>query len=344
MKPARPTAGALLAAALALVALPACHPTSVQIWKPVPPPKDAEAFEVERVRDVEYYEGKAPDPHKNHLDLYLPKGKKNYPVVVLVHGGSWVMGDNRRYGLVSSVGEFLASQGVGAAVPNYRLSPAVKHPEHVKDVARAVAWVRDHVGERGGDPNRLFLVGHSAGGHLVSLLATDEKYLREVGLRSSDLRGVVSVSGVYRIPSGNLDVALGGGSARAVRLDEVAPVRGPNPRYLGAISSTPGLPLSINFFKPAFGDDPKVREDASPLAHVRPALPPFLIVTAEKDLPTLTGPAGEFHRAILASGGDSEFLNVPKRNHNSVMYSAVEADDPVARAMLAFIRKNGGDH
>lgn len=330
---------AVLACAV-LASVPACHPTSIQLWKPAPPAA-ADAVEVERFRDVTYYDGKDADSFRHRLDLYLPKGKKDYPVVVLVHGGAWMMGDNRHYGLYSSVGAYLASRGVGVALPNYRLSPGVKHPEHVKDVARAVAWVRANIARRGGDPERLFLAGHSAGGHLVSLLATDETYLKAEGMTAADLRGVISVSGVYRIPTGKLDLALGGDSMHAFRLDAVAPLRGEGGRFLRALSGGPGLPLRLNVYGPAFGNDPKVREQASPLSHARPGRPPFLIVAAEKDLPTLTGPAGEFHRALKKEGCESTFLHVPGRNHNSVIFSAIESNDPVAKAMLDFIERHG---
>src|SRR5262249_23495909 len=156
----------------------------------------------------------------------IPKGKSGYPVVVLVHGGAWMMGDNRCCGLYSSVGKFLASRGVGAVLPNYRLSPGVRHPEHVKDIARAVAWTRAHIAEYGGRPDRLFLAGHSAGAHLVSLLATDETYLNAEGLRIADIKGVIAVSGVYRIPPGTLELSLGGITPAALRLDEIVPLRG----------------------------------------------------------------------------------------------------------------------
>src|SRR5205085_8307946 len=141
-----------------------------------PGPLPPDAYPVERVQDVAYYNGPEADNHRHRLDLFLPKNKINCPVAILIHGGSWIMGDNRCCGLYSTVGEFLASQGIGAVLPNYRLSPGVKHPEHIKDLARAFAWTRRHIAEYGGRADQLFLMGHSAGGHLVSLLATDEQY------------------------------------------------------------------------------------------------------------------------------------------------------------------------
>src|SRR5262245_48410044 len=175
---------------LALVG-PGCRVTDVPLWRPGEPPADVCPVEV--VREVAY-----GDARRHRLDLFLPKGKTDYPVVVLVHGGAWMLGDNRCCGLYSSVGEFLAGQGVGAVLINYRLSPGVKHPEHVRDVARAVAWTREHIAGYGGRPDQLFLLGHSAGGHLVSLLATDEKYLKAEGLDPAHTRGVIAISGVYR--------------------------------------------------------------------------------------------------------------------------------------------------
>src|SRR5207302_11378690 len=145
-----------------------CHASSLPLWAPAEPPA-ADAFAVRQVRDISYYQGARGDEFRHRLDLYLPKGKKDYPVAVLIHGGAWVMGDNRCCGLYSAVGEFLASRGVGVALPNYRLSPGVKHPEHVKDVARAFAWARTHIADLGGCPSQVFLAGHSAGGHLAAL-------------------------------------------------------------------------------------------------------------------------------------------------------------------------------
>lgn len=322
--------------AVTLVWYAGCAATSLPLWRPAGPPADA--CEVREVRGIAYGGPKGAG-FRHRLDLFVPKGKKDYPVVVLVHGGAWVMGDNRCCGLYSSVGQFLASRGVGAVLPNYRLSPRVRHPEHVKDVARAVAWARSHIAEHGGSPERLFLCGHSAGGHLVALLAADETYLKAEGLTAADVKGVIALSGVYRIPPGRVDVTLGGATERAFRLDEVVPVRGgaragPNTRL--------ALPLSVNVYGPAFGDDPEVRENASPLSHVRPGLPPFLIVTAEKDLPTLAGMAEELRQALVRRGCEATLLRAPGRNHNSVMFRAVSADDPVARAMLAFIRRHAG--
>ncbi len=230
--------------------------------------------------------------------MFLPKGKQDYPVVILVHGGAWIMGDNRCCGLYSSVGEFLASQGIAAVLPNYRLSPGVKHPEHIKDLARASSpWTKNHIAEHGGRADEIFLMGHSAGGHLVALLTTDEKYLQAQGCRSTDIKGVIGLSGVYRIPPGKMAVHLGGRSEDSFHLDEMTPLRGTSAASKPAESGGGGLPVSVDVFGPVFGEDPAARLAASPLHYVRPGLPPFLFLNAEKDLPLLPKMAEEMHEA-----------------------------------------------
>jgi acetyl esterase/lipase len=156
--------------------------------------------EIEVQRDIAYYDGADADKEGHKLDVYSPKGAKNRPVVLFVHGGAWVLGNRDLFGLHAGMGRMFARHGVVAVVANYRLSPKVKHPEHIKDVARAFAWMARNAGRYGGSSDRLFLCGHSAGGHLVSLLATDEKYLKAEKRSFKDIKGVMSISGVYEIP------------------------------------------------------------------------------------------------------------------------------------------------
>jgi acetyl esterase/lipase len=327
----------ILLVAIAGLCIPACRVTDLPIWEEKQP---VAQNEITRIRDVCYFKTE-DDSFRHQLDLYLPKGQKDFPVVVLIHGGAWIMGDNRCCGLYSSVGEFLAAQGIGAVLPNYRLAPGVQHPEQIKDVARAFAWTRNHIANYGGNPDKLFLAGHSAGGHLVALLATDERYLKAEGLGAADIKGVVAVSGVYRIPPGVMAATWGGTRPTSFRIDEISPLRDPGSQsVIGAAMQ--GLPLKLNVFAPAFGNDPKMREDASPVNHVRPGLPPFLIFCAERDLPTLPGMAEEFHKKLLENGCNAKFLRIANRNHNSVMFHAIAEGDPVGNAIRGFVRGSTG--
>ena len=135
------------------------------------------------------------DGHQS-LDVHVPKTTSagGAPVMVFVHGGAWDAGSKEDYRFV---GAALATRGYVAVVPGYRIYPKVRFPLFVEDAAQAVAWARTHAAEYGGDPRRLFLMGHSAGAHIVMLLALDEHYLQAAGMSSSDLRGVIGLSGPY---------------------------------------------------------------------------------------------------------------------------------------------------
>jgi acetyl esterase/lipase len=201
-----------------------------------------------------------------------------------------------------------------------------------------VAWTRKHIAKYGGDPERLYLLGHSAGGHLVSLLATDDSYLRAEGLKRSDIKGVISASGVYRVPPGPMRLTLGGAGPKGVGVDQQWPPRGDPLVSLDFL--LPRLTVTVDIAEAAFGPDPKERAKASPLTHIQAGLPPFLLLTAAHDLPTLAESAEEFHRALLREGCSCRLLKLDKRNHNSLLFSAIRPDDPAARAILEFIKKN----
>jgi acetyl esterase/lipase len=168
-------------------------------------------YEIRVERDIAYYTGEGADKARHKLDIYLPKGKQDIPVVLFVHGGAWMLGDkdNSFFGVHRAVGKMFAGQGVATVVINYRLSPSVMHPEHVKDVARAFAWTHENIKKYGGRPDQIFLCGHSAGGHLVSLLATDETYLKAHGLSFKDIKGVISMSGVYGLADNMFNEVFG---------------------------------------------------------------------------------------------------------------------------------------
>jgi arylformamidase len=168
-----------------------------------------ERYGVRTIKDVPYYEGPGADKVKHRLDLFLPRGRQDFPVVFFVHGGAWLHGDKSFLGIYSAIGSTLARQGIGTVVINYRLSPAVRHPEHIKDVARAFAWTYRHIGEYGGRPDQIFVAGHSAGAHLIALLATDERYLKAEGLSPLVIKGAIPLSGVYRIPEGVFPMVFG---------------------------------------------------------------------------------------------------------------------------------------
>lgn len=144
---------------------------------------------------------------RQRLDLYRPSQAApadGYPVVVFFYGGSWREGSRSDYRFV---GQALAARGVMALLPDYRLYPDVDWRGVLRDSAAAVAWARREVAARGGNPERIVLVGHSAGGYNAAMLALDRRWLAEQGLEPTQLAGWAGLAGPYDfVPIENPDV------------------------------------------------------------------------------------------------------------------------------------------
>ena len=130
------------------------------------------------------------------FDVYVPRRPKpRAPVAVFLYGGSWQSGNKRLYGFV---GRSLASRGIITVIADYRVYPEVRYPSFLRDNALAVAFTKRHALDWGGDPGRLFLIGHSAGAYNAAMLALDRRWLGEVCLDPRrDVAGVVGLAGPY---------------------------------------------------------------------------------------------------------------------------------------------------
>ncbi|OYO27658.1 alpha/beta hydrolase [Janthinobacterium sp. PC23-8] len=132
---------------------------------------------------------------RQKLDVYAPKHHAGLaPVVVFFYGGNWNSGGRADYAFV---GHALASRGYVAVIADYRLYPQVHYPEILQDAARAVAWTSLEVRRYGGDPARLFVMGHSAGAYNAAMVALDASWLARHGMRQQDLRGWIGLAGPY---------------------------------------------------------------------------------------------------------------------------------------------------
>lgn len=172
--------------------------------------------EVEVIADQSYASVTTPDlkksqNQKNNLDIYIAdhsplsseeratdnQTQKNLaPVFLFIHGGGLMIGDKKDIALL---GHKFASLGYTTVLVNHRLSPGASHPEHINDIAAAFAWVNQNIEQYGGDPQRIFVAGHSSGGYLAMLLASDPRYLLPFSLTPQDIRGVIPVSGFFFI-------------------------------------------------------------------------------------------------------------------------------------------------
>jgi len=203
--------------------------------------KDIEIF-----KDIPYAKIKGTDPNLTSLDIYTPVIGEDCPVLVFVHGGFWIQGDK---GDLNYKAKAFTKAGWILVNINYRLSPDVMHPVHAQDVAKAIAWVYYNISDYHGDPQGIFVMGHSSGAHLAALVATDEHYLKEEGIGLEVLKGIILLeSAYYDIPK--------------------------------RIASEP---YNRTIHQMVFGNDPELWYDASPINHVAEDkdIPSFLLVHTE---------------------------------------------------------------
>ena len=193
-----------------------------------------------------------PAEERQVLDVYSPPNAKNLPVVFWIHGGGWQGGDKTDVQIKPKV---FTDKGFVFVSTNYRLLPSVDMATIVRDVAKSIRWVHDHIAEYGGDPNRLFVMGHSAGAQLAALICTDERYLKAEGLSLAIIKGCVPVDGdTYDVPA----------------IIETAETR----------RRVHGLPQAKFGHREKFGNDPAKHRDFSAVTHVAKdkGIPPFLIL------------------------------------------------------------------
>ncbi|HEY9714278.1 MAG TPA: alpha/beta hydrolase [Chroococcales cyanobacterium] len=230
-------------------------------------------------RDIAY--GKAP---LEKLDIYTAKdmtGKPAMPILIFAHGGGWYRGD-KMLGDHENKSCSYVGEGVIFVSVDYRLAPDVVHPKEVEDIAAAIAWVKNHAREFNGDPDRIFLMGHSAGAHLVDLVATNDKYLQATGLSLADIKGVISLD------TASLDLTD--------RLKE------------GSFESKLVGPMIVR----AFGTNPAVLKDASPTLNLEKGknYPPFLMFCGSQRVSCVEQHA-KFARRLQALGGQVTVRSVP---------------------------------
>lgn len=145
------------------------------------------------------------------LDVYAPVGADGEaPVVLFAHSGWPKLADKKHFAVI---GQILASRGFVTVIPDFHVFPNCRYPDFVQDIAKAAAWARDHGASYGGDPKRLFLVGHSGGAYVSAMLALDPQWLTGEGMTPGDIRGVVGISGPYDflpLPQAAANAVFGG--------------------------------------------------------------------------------------------------------------------------------------
>lgn len=144
---------------------------------------------MESVKNIEYIDEntKGFDTRRHRLDIYTTGNEKPSKVLIFIHGGSWSQGSKDIY---KKLGENLAKKGIVSVLINYRLAPQVMISEMASDCAAAVKWVKENIGRYGGDKKNIFLMGHSAGGHLSALITMNNEWFKELKT-SSPIKGCI---------------------------------------------------------------------------------------------------------------------------------------------------------
>jgi acetyl esterase/lipase len=237
------------------------------------------------------------------LDFY-PAPKPGGPIVIFIHGGAWMFGDKDQ--ATAAKPEFLTSHGYAFATIDYRLVPKVTVADEARDVAAAVAALRKRAAALGFDPDRIALVGHSAGAHLAALVATDPSYLSDAGVPMSAIRAVSLLDGA------GYDV----------------------PRQIGMAG-----PLLKRMYLRAFGTDPAGQQALSPTLHAAsPNADAFQIfhIASRADSGTQ---AEELAAALNQAGTSARAITVEGRNHGQLNAMIGAEGDKTSADLLAFLRE-----
>src|SRR5262245_38447597 len=263
----------------------------------------AQAMRIER--DIAYAE---PKNERQLLDVYAPQTGANLPVVLWVHGGGWMRGSKNEVGHKPAA--FLEKGFVFVAV-NYRFIPNVTMDVIVRDVARSVGWVHANISRYGGDSNRLFLMGHSAGAQLVALLCADTRYIEAERVPRTSIKGCVPVDGdTYDVP---LQVATA--NARYKSLKQPPPKMG---------------------YAEKFGSLEPQRE-LSAVNHVAPnrGIPPFLLIHVADHTDT-TAQAYRLWAALDQAGVSAKLFGAEGTDHVKLDRDLGAAGDPATQALFLF--------
>lgn len=246
------------------------------------------------------------------LDVYSPTNARDLPVVFWIHGGGWQTGDKAD---VQVKPQAFMEKGLVFVSTNYRLLPSVDMATIVRDIAKSIHWVHDHIAEYGGDPKRLLIMGHSAGAQLAALVCTDDRYLKAEGLSLTIIKGCVPVDGdTYDVPA----------------IIETAETR----------SKVHGLPKAKYSYREKFGDDPEKHRDFSAVTHVAKDkhIPPFLVLHVAGH-PDTTAQALHLGNVLKDAGLSATVFAAKETTHSKINADLGQPDDPATKALFEFLGK-----
>lgn len=251
-----------------------------------------------------------PAHERQVLDIYAPDGAKELPVVFWIHGGGWQTGDKTSVQIKPRV---FNERGFVFVSTNYRLLPHVEMDVLTRDVAKSLGWVHKNIADYGGDPKRIFVMGHSAGAQLAALLCIDDRYLKAEGVPFDVLKGCVPVDGdTYDLPP----IILTAEFRQVVY----------------------GLPLPKFGHRQKFGNDPEKHIDFSAVTHVAKGkgIPPFLILHVAGH-PDTTAQAQRLGTVLKDAEIPTIVFGARESTHNKLNDDLGVSDDPATIELFEFL-------
>lgn len=235
------------------------------------------------------------------LDVYAPrKIKEPKKVLIFVHGGNWIHGKKSIYPFY---GKGMARKGVIGVVINYRLSPATDYKGMAMDVAEAVKWVKDHCSSFGGNPDSIYISGHSAGGQLAALVATDDSYIESLGMKNP-------IKGTVLIDAFGLDMY----------------------RYFSLSKSE-----KDTMYRRVFSNDPATWKKASPAYHLSKNMPPFIMFMGGKTYPVIKQMNQEFYAEVIKYQPATQLITVKRKRHVPMIFQFINPGARAYKQILEFI-------
>ena len=258
-------------------------------------------------RDISYTE---PADARQKLDIYAPESGRNLPVVFWIHGGGWQAGDRTSVQLKPKA---FVEKGFVFVSTGYRLLPTVEMIDIFRDIAKSMRWVHEHITQYGGDPNRILVMGHSAGAQLAALISIDDRYLKAEGLSLGIIKGCVPIDGdTYDVPA-IIDTA-------ETRL------------------RVHGQPMPKWGHRLKFGNDPTLHRDYSAVTHVAKGkgIPPFLILHVA-DHPDTRAQAERLEVVLKSAGIPVKRFAARQTDHSKLNESLGLPDDAPTKALFEFV-------
>ena len=250
------------------------------------------------------YNSTAGNRTAQELNVFAPSKKnKLKPVFIFLYGGSWNSGNKKLY---SYFGSRMARKGIVTVIPDYPKSPKAGYNEMAEDIAAAVKWVRNNISAYGGDSNRIFISGHSAGGHLAALVSIKEDYFKQEKIQNP-------IKGIILIDAAGLDMY----------------------NYLKEENFPAG-----NTYLTTFSNDPATWKAASPIYFLHNSMPPMLIYQGAKTYPSISSSNERFTDSLKKFDVQFNYHILPGKKHVPMITQFFNPYNKRYTEMISFMKED----